>query len=97
MERLALILFIPYFFDMVMFVRFRFFEKVEGVEAFAKVEKDGSLSMPHEKIYDFTHLVLWLLKKVKKKTYEKDVVLTALGIEVALAAIALLLWQFGLF
>lgn len=97
MERLALILFIPYFFDMVMFVRFRFFEKVEGVEAFAKVEKDGSLSMPHEKIYDFMHLVLWLLKKVKKKTYEKDVVLTTLGIEVALAVIALLLWQFGLF
>ena len=92
MERVAVILFVPYFFDMAMFIRFRFFEKKKHVEAFAKVNEDGSLELPHEKIYDFMHLVLWFLKKVKEKVSERDVVLTAVGIEILLAAFAIWLW-----
>jgi len=92
MERVAIILFIPYFFDMFMFFRFRFFGKIKNVEAFAKVNHDGSLEMPHDKIYDFTHLALCLVKKVKKKAYERDVVLTVFLFELLLVAVVLYMW-----
>jgi UDP-N-acetylglucosamine--dolichyl-phosphate N-acetylglucosaminephosphotransferase len=95
MEKLALLLFIPYFFDAAMFIRFRFLEKKSGIEAFAKANPDGSLELPHKNIYDFTHLALWFAKKVKKKVYEKDVVLTVLSFEIALALIGVSLWYFG--
>ena len=98
MERLAIILFIPYFFDMFMyFFRQRPDEK-KGmkVEAFAKVNPDGSLEMPHKKIYGFEHLGIWVAKKIKRKVYEKDVVLAVIGIEIVLAAITLALWSLGI-
>ena len=96
MERLAMVLFMPYFFDMAMFIRFRLFEKIRNIEAFAKVRTDGALELPHKKIYDFTHLVLWLVGKVKKRVYEKDVVLAVIGFEAVLTAVVLLLWYIGL-
>ena len=95
MERLALLLFIPYFFDMAMFVRFRFVEGKRKVEAFAKVNPDGSLGMPHEKIYDFTHLAIRLAGMAKAKVYERDVVLTVLGIEALIALASFAAWLAG--
>ena len=92
MERVAIILFIPYFFDALMFIRFRFIDKAENVEAFGKVNADGSLELPHKKIYDFTHLAIKILKVFKKRVYEKDVVLFVLAVEILLAVSAFWLW-----
>ncbi len=96
MEKYAILLFIPYFFDAFMFIRFRFIDKVKDVEAFAKVGKNGCLEMPHEKIYDFTHLIIVGLKKVKENVYEKDVVYTTFAFQLCLSMIVLWLWNLGL-
>ncbi|MFH0956484.1 MAG: glycosyltransferase 4 family protein [Candidatus Aenigmatarchaeota archaeon] len=92
MEKYALILFIPYIFDALMFIRFRFVDGLKGVEAFAKVGPDGSLSMPNRKVYDFTHLALKVMGKMKKKVYERDVVLFVLGSEAALSVAVFFIW-----
>ncbi len=94
MEKFAIVLFLPYFFDALMFIRFRFIDRAENVEAFAKVNGDGSLAMPHRKVYDFTHLIINVLGMVKRKVYEKDVVLLSFVTEIALAAIAITWWFF---
>jgi UDP-N-acetylglucosamine--dolichyl-phosphate N-acetylglucosaminephosphotransferase len=96
MERVALILFIPYFFDMLMFIRFRFFGGMKNVEAFAKVGKDGSLEPPHDKTYDLTHLAIKILRKAKKKVYERDVVSLIFVFELVLVAIVLYMWYLAL-
>ena len=46
---------------------------------------DGSLEMPHDKIYDFTHLALGVVKRVKGKAYEKDVIAAIFAFEALLA------------
>ena len=92
MEKFALIMFLPFFFDVAMFIRFRFIDKAGDVEAFGKVSRDGSLTMPYEKIYDFTHLIIAVLGRFKKKVYERDVVIGVYAVEIALALVALLFW-----
>lgn len=88
-EKYALILFIPYFFDFILPLR-----KKMKVEAFAKVNSDGSFEPPYKGIYDTTHLAIRILKKCKKKVYEEDVVLLILGGELVLAIICVLLYIF---
>jgi UDP-N-acetylglucosamine--dolichyl-phosphate N-acetylglucosaminephosphotransferase len=92
MEKYAIILFIPYMFDALMFVRFRFVDGLKSVEAFAKVGPDGSLSMPNNKVYDFTHLALMVMGRAKKKVSESDVVLFVLGSEAAIAVAVFVIW-----
>jgi UDP-N-acetylglucosamine--dolichyl-phosphate N-acetylglucosaminephosphotransferase len=92
MEKYALILFIPYVFDALMFVRFRYIDGLDNVEAFGKVRPDGSLGMPNSKVYDFTHLAIKVLGKVKKKVYERDVVLFVLGVEIVIAVMTFFVW-----
>ena len=68
-ERIAVIFFIPYIIETGL--------KLRGglkKESFAKVNKDGSLDLPHDKFYGLEHVAIHLLKKHKKKVYEKDVV-----------------------
>lgn len=85
MEKIAIILFAPYFLTFILKSRKRF-----KPESFAKVNKDGSLSKPYKKFYDVAHLSLSILSKFKKKVYEKDVVLFILNIEILIALIVLL-------
>jgi UDP-N-acetylglucosamine--dolichyl-phosphate N-acetylglucosaminephosphotransferase len=92
MEKYAIILFVPYLFDALMFIRFRFVDGLKGVEAFARVSPDGSLSMPNRKVYDFTHLALKVLSKFKKTVYEKDVVIFVIGTEAVIAIITFFFW-----
>lgn len=92
MEKYALILFVPYVFDFLMFIRFRYVDGLEKVEAFGKVGPDGGLRMPNSKVYDFTHLAIKLIGKVKKRVSEKDVVLFALGVECVMALAAFVIW-----
>ena len=69
MEKIAILLFIPYVIDFILPMRKRL-----KVEAFAKVNEDGSLEQPYDKIYDITHLAIAVLRNVKQKVYERDVV-----------------------
>ena len=82
METIAVILFIPFILDFILPLRKRF-----KVEAFAKVNKDGSLDMPYKGIYDLTHFAIFVLRKMKNKVYERDVVMFILGIELVIVAV----------
>lgn len=88
MEKAALILFIPYAFDFFLPLRKRF-----KVEAFAKPNKDGSLELAYgnklKGVYDFTQLIHWSLRKVKRKIYERDIVLGTFAVEIILAILVL--------
>jgi UDP-N-acetylglucosamine--dolichyl-phosphate N-acetylglucosaminephosphotransferase len=100
MERVALILFIPYLFDAVMFLKYgierRIGRGVELPEAFAsKVYPDGSLEYK-EKIYGFEPIGYLIAKRFKKKVYERDWVMSILGVEVLLAIITVALWFWGI-
>jgi UDP-N-acetylglucosamine--dolichyl-phosphate N-acetylglucosaminephosphotransferase len=61
-------------------------------ENFAKVNGDSSLDMPYNGIYDLTHLAIFVLRQVKKRVYERDVVMFILGIELAIVALVWVLY-----
>jgi len=83
-EKIAVILFIPYAADFFLQTAGRFRR-----EAFAKVNEDGSLEKPYKGIYHLTHLAIAVLKRAKGKVYEKDVVLFLCGIEIAVAGMGI--------
>ncbi len=85
-EKFALLLFIPYYLDFLLPLRKRM-----KVEAFAKINGDGSMDAPYDSIYDSTHLVITILKKFKKRVIEKDVVWTILGFELVLALLCIVI------
>jgi UDP-N-acetylglucosamine--dolichyl-phosphate N-acetylglucosaminephosphotransferase len=87
MERIAIILFIPYYITFILKAQSRF-----KAESFAKVNKDNSLDMPYKGIYDLTHLAIFVLKRMKKKVYERDVVMFILGIELVIVAVVWVLY-----
>jgi len=70
-EKIAVFFFIPYILETIL--------KLRGglkKQSFGKLNSDGSLEVPYEKIYGLEHLSIWILKKIKKdkKVYEKEVV-----------------------
>ncbi|MFH1249387.1 MAG: glycosyltransferase 4 family protein [archaeon] len=84
-EKVALILFIPYFLEL--------FLKIRGglrKESFAIPKKDGSLEI--NGVYGLEHLMILLLKKIKpsKKVYETDVVYSIWFLEILISVI--LIW-----
>lgn len=91
MEKLALFLFIPFFIDAILYAKCRFVNKLGDFQAFAKPNSDNSLELPYKKLGDCTHIALWLLKKVKKKVFERDVVTSILLVEVVLAIFGFLI------
>ena len=92
MERIAVWLFIPYFLEILLYFRARVIDKMGDVQAFAKPNEDGSLELPYKHIYDTTHLAILVLKRIKRKVYERDVVLLVIGIQVLIAISGLLLF-----
>ncbi|MEK6913536.1 MAG: glycosyl transferase family 4 [Nanoarchaeota archaeon] len=70
-EKIALFFFIPYIFETILKSRGKLVK-----HSFAKVNPDGSLEPPYEKIYGLEHLAIHILKRIKpsKKVYETDVV-----------------------
>lgn len=86
-QKIAVILFIPYAIDFFLPLRKRF-----KVEAFAKVNNDSSLEQPYDKIYDTTHLAIAMIKRLKPKVYERDVVIFMLGIELFFVGVAFALY-----
>jgi UDP-N-acetylglucosamine--dolichyl-phosphate N-acetylglucosaminephosphotransferase len=84
MERIAIILFLPYAVDFLLQSKGGF-----GKEAFAKVNDDGSLDKPYPEIFHLTHLAIALISRWKGKVYERDVVLLICGIEIAIAGLCI--------
>ncbi len=89
-EKYALILFIPYYLDFLLPLRKRM-----KVEAFARVNSDGSFEPPYHEVYDSTHLAITVLKKIKRKVFERDVVLFILGGELVIGIASILVYFFA--
>ena len=70
-EKIAILFFIPYIIEFILKSRGGYKK-----QSLAKLNPDGSISMPYNKIYGLEHLAIYLLKKYKpsKKVYERDVV-----------------------
>ncbi len=88
-EKITIFFFIPYIIETVL--------KVRGglkKESFLKLEKDGSLEMPYEKIYSLSHLAVLILKKIKpsKKVYEKEVVYVINIFQIAIIVLGFVLF-----
>ncbi|MEM4235417.1 MAG: hypothetical protein QXU75_09785, partial [Candidatus Methanomethylicaceae archaeon] len=86
-EKLALILFIPYYFDFLLPLR-----RKMKVEAYAKVNPDGSLELPYDGIYDVMHLSIMIVKRIKRRAHENEAVALILFIESIIAICAILLY-----
>ena len=86
-EKIAVLFFIPYIIEAGLKIRGKLKK-----ESFGKLNKDGSLDMPYEKIYGLEHLAIKILKKIKpsKKVYEREVVYLINGFQLIVIIIVLL-------
>ena len=87
-EKIAIFFFIPYIIETGLKLRGRLKK-----ESFAKVNEDGSLEMPYEKIYGLEHLAICILKKIKpsKKVYEREVVYLIHGFQIIVILLGFLM------
>lgn len=84
LEKFALILFIPYFFEFILKARGKMRK-----ESFGKALPDGSLTNRYDKWYGLEHITISLLRKLKGKAYEWEVTILILFGELVLAIITL--------
>ncbi|HII14680.1 MAG TPA: glycosyl transferase family 4 [Nanoarchaeota archaeon] len=87
-ERIALVLFLPYFIEFILKARGHFRK-----ESFAKVTYDGSLDAPYQKIYGLEHLAIRILKQFKRHVSEPNVVHAIFAFEIALMLFVYLLYR----
>jgi len=92
-EKIAIFFFIPYILETILKIRGKLKK-----ESFAKVNADGSLEMPYNKIYGLEHLAIFLLKKIKpsKKVYERDVVYLINFFQILVIIIGLIIFKVDL-
>lgn len=83
-EKYALILILPYFFEFVLKARGKMKK-----ESFSKVMPDGTLQNAYEKWYGLEHIVVWLLIRLKQKAREYEVVMVFILIEAGIAAVTI--------
>jgi UDP-N-acetylglucosamine--dolichyl-phosphate N-acetylglucosaminephosphotransferase len=93
-EKIAIFFFIPYILETILKARGKLKK-----ESFARVNQDGSLEMPYDKIYGLEHLAIYILKKVKpsKKVYEKDVVLLINLFQIAIVIVGFVIFKVDVF
>ena len=91
-EKIAVFFFIPYIFEVVLKLRGKLRK-----QSFGKPNKDNSLELPYNKIYGLTHFSMWLLKKCKKKVYEKEVVLFINIIQIAVILLGFVIFRDTIF
>lgn len=89
-EKIAVFFFLPYIIETILKARGKLVK-----ESFGKLNKDGSLEMPYEKIYGLEHFAIYVLKKIKpsKKVYEKDVVYLINGFQISIILLGFLLFM----
>ncbi|MEM4152952.1 MAG: glycosyl transferase family 4 [Candidatus Pacearchaeota archaeon] len=87
-EKLAIILFIPFIVEGILKARSKF-----KAENFGIPKKDGGIEPPYKQTYSLTHVALKFLKKIKpsKKVYETDIIWFLAIIEITLAIIAIIM------
>ncbi len=85
MEKVAFFLFIPFILEGFLKLRSKF-----KAENFAIPNRDNSLELRYKKNYSLTHIALRILKKMKGKAYEKDVVYLLLVFELILILFTLI-------
>ena len=81
-ERIAIVVFIPYIFEVILKVRGRLKK-----HSFAKVDSKGNLKMPYPKIYGLEHMAILILNKIGTAT-EKKVVYLIYFIQIVFILIA---------
>ncbi len=93
-EKVAVFFFIPYILETGLKIR----GKLKR-ESFAKVNEDGSLDMPYDKIYGLEHLAIYILKKIKpsKKVYEKEVVYLINAFQILVIAAGIIIFRGEIF
>jgi UDP-N-acetylglucosamine--dolichyl-phosphate N-acetylglucosaminephosphotransferase len=91
-EKIALFVFSPYILEVILKVRGRLKKHSFGIP-----NKDGSLEMPYDKVYGMTHFSIFILKKIKQKVYERDVVYFIFAIQIVICLLALLIFRNSLF
>lgn len=89
-EKIAIFFSIPYILEVILKLR----GKLEK-ESYAKLNEDGSLEKPYDKIYGLEHLAILILKKIKpnKKVYENDVVLLINIFQLTIIILGLLIFK----
>jgi len=84
-QKIAVILFIPFFLEAVLKARSRF-----AAETFGAVQRDSTLAQKYEKSYSIFHIILkWFPKLFRRKAREYEAVFIVLLAEIALVFIAL--------
>jgi UDP-N-acetylglucosamine--dolichyl-phosphate N-acetylglucosaminephosphotransferase len=93
-EKITLFFFIPYIIETILKSRGKLVK-----QSFAKVNPDGSLELPYEKIYGLEHLAILILKKIKPshKVYEKDVVFLINAFQILIIGLGIVLFSHELF
>jgi UDP-N-acetylglucosamine--dolichyl-phosphate N-acetylglucosaminephosphotransferase len=91
LERFAAMLFFPYYVELLLKARGRF-----RPEWPAKVLEDGSLAI-RDKCYSVPHLTISVLRAIKGRAYEYEVVLFVLAVEVAVALITIYSFRLPVF
>jgi len=91
-EKIAVFVFIPYILETILKVRGRLKKQSFGIP-----NEDKSLEMPYNKIYGLTHLSIFILKKFKRKVYEKDVVYLIFIFQIMICLSALIMFNNWLF
>lgn len=88
-EKIALFFFIPYILEFILKSRGKLKK-----ESFAKLNKDGGLEEPYDKIYGLEHLAIRILKKVKKgkKVHEWEVPLLINSFQIIIIAAGFLIF-----
>ena len=87
-EKIAAFIFIPYLLEMCLKLR----GKLEK-QSFAIPNSDNSLELPYKKVYGLTHLSLKILKKFKRKVFEKDVVRLIFMFQIFICILALIIFR----
>jgi len=91
-EKIAVFVFIPYIIETGLKLRGKLKK-----QSFGKPNEDGSLEMPYDKIYGLTHVSILILKKFKKKVYEKEVIYLIFIFQILICLLALIIFWRSLF
>ena len=91
-EKIALFIFIPYIIETILKIRGKLKK-----QSFGKPNNDGSLELPYNKIYSLTHLSILILKKFKRKVYERDVIYLIFIFQILICLLALIIFRGALF
>ncbi len=91
-EKIAVFMFIPYIIETALKVRGKLKKQSFGIP-----QEDGSIELPYDKLYGLTHVSLFILKKLKKKVYELDIVYLIFAFQILMCLLALFIFRGALF